>query len=616
MYLPAITGWFARNRTRLCRGPYWYPTDAAGYPARADWDSSARGPFGGQLPRRDALAQGRLKFSEAPPSGRLVIMGQLRESTSLGSPETVFSDLTSRLDADGDLAFGEIPGEFCAAYLTPDANSAFLYRSVTALWPLYYRVIPEALVWSTDPAYTYPAAELRSAVVSDALPSLLFQNRYSSYLENVEVLEPGHCLELTVGGLQTVALDRIRLYKLEDLSAEEAARGVSERVSESVESLITPSCHISVALSGGIDSAVVLSEAARVTGGVSAFHCTLPSAAARPDLQSARQVAEMNGVPLVEVDLRDAVRHGGRYGECGHSCRSFHPHLGAERELLLAAADLAGRTVLMLSGILSDDLFGGVPPDRLSFNPLSLDSFWRGVSQLLTARSGSGSRITRSVAAGLLRPTSGILPLILPYLQSFGGPLIKADARETAVLHCLDSAKSVEVAYFTAAGRRRQSDRMRATALSTVLLQMRSIIQGGIVLEREFPTSVSWLAPFADRRLVEYCLSLPHEWRSGIFMGDRIDKVIWRYAFSDRAPELAVRQQLGNVFNNAANAFIENNVDKVAEVLNPDSALHAADVLDGDQAAGALRNPLYRAKYGFALLYAYRLEKWIEGLGQ
>ncbi|HEY6793892.1 MAG TPA: asparagine synthase-related protein [Kineosporiaceae bacterium] len=570
-----------------------------------------------QLPNRDALAQGWLEFFERKSQpGRLAMMGQIREfgEYSSRSHERMFGDFTASLDECGNAVLARIAGEFCAAYISPDSRSTILYRSVTAPWPLCYRIASKALIWSTDPSFTYPVDELRNAVLSDALPSLLLQDRYSSYLENVEVLSPGCCLKLTPRGIERSSLDKLSLYDLREVSVEEAAKGLSERTSQSIESLISPSSRVSVALSGGIDSAVVLSEAIRLVGGISAFHCTLPPTARRLDLTSARQVAKTNGVPLTEIDLSPFVGQGGGYAECEPSCRAFHLHLGAERELLRAAAEQVERPVLMLSGLFSDDLFGGVPADRMSLNPLSLDSFWRGAAQLLAARSGSELRIARSVVTGLLRPASGILPIVLPFLQTFGGPLLKPDAREAAIVHCLDAAKDVEETCLVTTERCTRLDRMQATALSIVALQSHSIIQGGIACERYIPPSTAWLTPFMDRRLVEYCLSLPQKFRSGSFMGDRIDKVIWRYTFSDRAPAFAVRQQLGNVFNNAGSAFIENNVARVAAVLNPDCALHAIGVIDGNQAACALKDPLVRAKYGHALLYAYRLERWLTRL--
>ncbi|WP_175548614.1 asparagine synthase-related protein [Mangrovactinospora gilvigrisea] len=557
--------------------------------------------------------QGWLHYSSANDQDRhdrLAVMGQMRSDDR---SRRSHDELIDRLDRGNLTSFPSIEGEFCAAHVDRNGETATLYRSITSPWPLYYRLTSNALVWSTDPTFTYPRDEIGKFIDSDSLPSLLFQSRYDSYMRDVSLVEPGQAVELTPTGLRKTYLDQIYLQNPTGASIDEVARDLEEHVSRAVGSLGQQG-RTAVALSGGIDSSVVLSEAVRHSRDISAYHFTMQQSDVRADLASARQAAKEYSANLVEVDLSDLTGPDGAYVLCGKECVAYHPHLGPERALLRAAADSSHSPVSMLTGLLSDDLFGGAAADCISFNPLSLDTVWNGARRLIAARSRFGRRIARSVARGIMRPSFGILPITLPYLETFGGSLIPDEAREEAVLHSLDSAKKVEERLHGGQVQFSRSDRLRASALSVVALEMNSLVIGSAIQEREIPSSSAWLMPFADRRLVEYCLSIPHEYRSGEVMGDRIEKLIWRYAFLSRAPKAAVRQQLGNVINIANNAFVENNVGPISSILNSDSLLHAAGALDGNEAVKVLRNPILRANYGSGLLQAYRMECWLRRL--
>jgi len=283
-------------------------------------------------PGHRALCYNGEVFNFAELAGRLVAGGTALRSH--GDTEVVAEALL----AWGEAALLEFRGEFALAQVDLVDDTVFLARDPAGIKPLY---------WARRPGRLYVASEIK-ALAGLGLP--------------VHEVPPGHC----GSGSADEDPDLHPYVDLLDLGAGQptfdtvagASAAVREAVTEAVRRRVDTDLPVGIILSGGLDSSLVATLAARLHPDCTAFTVGTPGS---EDLEYARRLAGDLGMrhEVVEVvprriraaQVREAVRvsEATEYGDAINAVVSME---------VFAAVHRAGIKVV-LTGDGSDELFGG-----------------------------------------------------------------------------------------------------------------------------------------------------------------------------------------------------------------------------------------------------------------
>ncbi|MGW0038712.1 asparagine synthetase B family protein [Gordonia sp. NPDC003376] len=238
----------------------------------------------------------------------------------------------------GDEAVPRFSGEF--AFAAECGGSVYVARDRLGVKPLYYALADELV---------YVASEIKALVAVSA---------------RIMEVPPGHH-----GWISARTGARLRCYH--DLDAEQhaaaayattqdAVDAVRSAVTSAVESRVRTDLPIAVILSGGLDSSIVASIAARHHPGCVAYTIGTPDS---PDLSYATRLARDIGMPhrVIEVrpsDIRrSAVMEAVRFSELTEYGDIINAVISAH--LFSAIAEDGIR--IAIGGDCSDELFGGYP---------------------------------------------------------------------------------------------------------------------------------------------------------------------------------------------------------------------------------------------------------------
>lgn len=305
-------------------------------------------------------------------------------------------------EEEGEALFDRLDGMFAAALWIEAEQKLVLARDIPGEKPLYY-----ARLSGTDLAFASELKSLRRLDVLDQsldaqalwdYPTFLWVPEPATALRAVRALPRGHLLVADASGI------RLRAYAgphplpqepCAPLSDEEAVAATREVVTRAVESRLLSDVPLGAFLSGGLDSSIVVSLAARALPKLSTFTIGFEDVAdpyhgqADESLQ-AEALARILGtehrtIRVTADDFRAALRDFCHYGD-----QPFSVSSGLGILAVCGAARAAGIKVL-LTGDGADECFGGYswyahlhrlppaptperegPPPRLSFQNVGL----------------------------------------------------------------------------------------------------------------------------------------------------------------------------------------------------------------------------------------------------
>lgn len=395
------------------------------------------------------------------PSGRYVVIfnGEIynyielrRELESAGCRFKTSSDtevLAAAYERWGAAAFSRFDGMFAAGIHDRQSGAHVLVRDHLGQKPLYYTLRDGKLVY---------ASELRALLTLDRFTWQLDRRAYARYLANcyfareetpvagIRKLLPGHYLELDRGRAT------IRQYWHSrpggaplDIDAEQAAGEFSRLFDDACALALRADVPVGVFLSGGIDSSLVLSYAARHKPNIRAYSLAVADPQFDESQKAARVAAlapnvEHHVLTLAPDTVEDAIAH--------FADRLDEPHgdPGYLNALLLsrfARQDI----VVALSGDGADEIFYGYKAfNALNVNPL----FGRLPLPVVRALAGLVQSLPRE-PDGYMAPTALLRALLRGYMGERSiRPALWLAAEDLALVAAL--CPSVEAGYFAGSG--------------------------------------------------------------------------------------------------------------------------------------------------------------------
>ncbi len=425
-----------------------------------------------------------------------------------------------------------LSGFWAAALYDTRDRALTISRDRMGVAPLYYRETEAGLFFSSRiqplldvmPATrAHDDSALRGFVVAgmkDFGPDTCFRDVKSFAPASVYRFAEGRCAIAEASIRQFWQLPATR-WRLGDLSLDEAAHGVRERLVRAVELRLRSDVPVAFELSGGLDSSSVVAAAAELGGAHTSYTVSVPE---RDEWPYAREVAARFGItPLVLTAgedglIDDAARFARVMEEPYHSPNVFTSY-DMRRQIK------ADGFAVVISGSGGDELLGGY---EYEFWDAAFAALWReghGGKALRHAfghYAGSAHRrrhTAREIIGALKRLVSGSA-------SDRGAP---SGARSPA--------EQLRLSYAS----RSFDDRIR---YHFEVAQLPYYLRNGDHLTMSIPLEHRF--PFLDTALVEYCAQLPVAY----LYRDGYTKYVLRHAFRDVLPPQVTwrREKMGFPF--------------------------------------------------------------------
>jgi asparagine synthase (glutamine-hydrolysing) len=197
-------------------------------------------------------------------------------------------------------------GMFALALLDSRRRTLFLARDRVGKKPLYWTRLGGQLIFGSELKALRVAMSEKPEVDREALAAFLafgFVPEGQCILRGVEKLPPATwlSLDLLTGEVVQRRYWQLDLTADQSIGSERAAQGLLESLDEAVSLRLRSDVPLAVFLSGGLDSGLVASLAARQVQGLRAL--TMSFAGTPSEAPLARATAERAGLELVEVEV-------------------------------------------------------------------------------------------------------------------------------------------------------------------------------------------------------------------------------------------------------------------------------------------------------------------------
>ncbi len=271
----------------------------------------------------------------------------------------------------GSDAIKRFRGMFALGFVDTRAKTLLLARDALGVKPVCFSILPDQLVFASE-----PRAILAHPAVSPA-PDLLSISAYLSTIrtgfadrtlfENILTLPPGELLELDVSGAEPRA-NVHRWYEpqpVETFDEEDAVVAVREAMEHAVASHLRSDMPLCALLSGGLDSTITATLAAREHPDLQTFCAGACSESDDDDLACARRAAAAIGSRHHEA-IVDAESFGDLWA---WMVTELGVPLSTPNEVAIYSVAKTLRDagcVVTLSGEGADELFAGYESPMLS----------------------------------------------------------------------------------------------------------------------------------------------------------------------------------------------------------------------------------------------------------
>jgi asparagine synthase (glutamine-hydrolysing) len=570
-------------------------TDTGRQPMRGQSRATSRESvltFNGEIYNWDAL--------------RASVKAEGRTVRSTGDTEV----LLGALDLWGAAALDRVEGMFAFGYYRSGERSLLLARDRFGEKPLYYAPLGdggrEGVVFASELRAMLEHPRVRAERTIDPRSvAQFFVHEFvpapRSIFANVKKLEAGQLLTWTEG--RGVTLSRYYAAPFggprAHVSGEEAARELVRVTEASTRARLQADVPVGVFLSGGLDSSFLAACAVRVHPRVRTFTVGFDDKSF-DESAHARDVARHLGTSHVEYRIGASELLEILPGMLDWMDEPF-----ADTSLLpttLLAREVRRDVTVSLGGEGGDELLAGYPTfvvdsilSRLPRIPSLMTAAAARAARLVPpdSRNFSRSFVARQLAQGLgstgaRRHASWLAPLIPRDLEALAGPLLDAPARA----HAFDATDEC------VSGLVHPSAFDAATAF-----YLRLYLGEGVLTKVDRATmraSLEARAPLLDRRVAEFCLSLPPRTR----LRGRTTKWVLRRAAATLLPaSIARRPKKG--FGAPVGAWLKGPLSGLAREMLSADRVRAGGWLDPEAVASMLdahiegradlRKPLYAA---------------------
>lgn len=198
----------------------------------------------------------------------------------------------------GKKCLEEFNGFFSFAIYDRETHDFFAARDRLGIKPLYYNLSSEQFNFGSE--LSAVMAMVEKPEINHKALHLYFQLTYvpapHSMIEGINKLEPGHFIEIKSGKVHTEKYFDVWETENDSRTFEEAVKKVRQELERSVQMRLVSDVPVGTFLSGGIDSSIVTSIAARHSSSIEAFSLGFSDEAYLDESTLAKKVAESLGV--------------------------------------------------------------------------------------------------------------------------------------------------------------------------------------------------------------------------------------------------------------------------------------------------------------------------------
>ena len=484
-------------------------------------------------------------------------------------------------------SIARLHGDFAFAVWDADEQRLCLVRDALGARPLHYHQGDGFLAFASMPKGLHALSEIPYAPdeqhAADFL-GLLPETGPSTFFRNVSRVEPGQLVIASEAGLSTTrhwdpqprTARRWRREEAEEALRAEVGRAVTAR-------LRVHDGGIGAHLSAGLDSSIIASTAARLLapiGGEVMAYTAVPGAGAvdgAPSDLIANEGPLAAAVAEVHANMRHALVRTGGPGLLDDFDRDFHlldrplfnPLNQRWFDAINAQARRDGVTVM---------LTGAAGNATISYAGLELlPELLRNGRWLRLLREGGGLVKTGSKSwSGAIAATVGAyVPVALWAALKRRGGRAPMDFNTYTAVH----PNHIEALRARARDRGLDSSyRPRSDAFQARLWSLRRFDGGNYQKAALAKSGIDMRDPTADRRLIEFCLSLPTD----LFLTNGKTRALARQAFADRLPVAVTQEQRRGYqaadWSDSLNTAKDEIADQVARLRHVPAASHALDL--------------------------------------
>jgi asparagine synthetase B (glutamine-hydrolysing) len=496
--------------------------------------------------------------------------------------------------------------DFLLSYRAPDGNTLLLYRPLTAIHTLYYRITAHTITWSTVIEHLLQNPLSMNDVAIDLIPALVcvgdLDPERTPYRE-VRCLRAGQCLCIDRSGMIQTFYDDFHWNDNTALPFADAAVQYRELCAAACQQAVWGNDRTGIFLSGGLDSAILALESQQLGYQVEGLHWTwgqFPHI--QPERAAAQLVAEMLHVPLHLLDGSADIEPRGNYLQArAHLPLPFtHSFLTSFQ----ASAQCAGEhgLQLCLSGHLGDTLFQTGLDDNLAStfqqgrilaalgDSIADDSRQKALQLVYRwLRRGRTHQSVTSIRERIERCT-WLRPEALRHAREHGQYLYQ----HTMPCAPQDMTHAYQAIY-TGINGETQRDSVRCQYAL-------------------FPRGIALAHPYINRQLIEFCLSLGIQHRALFAAGVPISKPLARYAYLEQLPSQVVRREIRSPYAAMNEYYVMAHREALQSLFSHDACLTQLGVVDSQECSAILEDTGRLRHHAKALLAAASVELWLRSV--
>ncbi len=286
----------------------------------------------------------------------------------------------------GAECLSRLSGIFAFCIVDERNGQALLARDAMGVKPLYYSDSDVAFVFASDPVtvagFGTAAARVDVAAAMEFL-SLRSNMADRSLFQGVGKLEPGQYLTVTRNGTSRYSHWTLRTNRSETAGSED----IAARIGQSIGEQLTSDVPVSMLLSGGLDSTILLKEIAERQSAPTQCYFGTVDIDDYNELPFAREAATQFGAVLNEIDITLDFDHANLVEM---TRRRGHPMaMHNEYAMHQLAEGIAKRFKVVLTGEGADELFCGYPRVFRSPFDYARARFVQRLPQPLATRAGA-----------------------------------------------------------------------------------------------------------------------------------------------------------------------------------------------------------------------------------
>jgi asparagine synthase (glutamine-hydrolysing) len=439
-------------------------------------------------------------------------------------------------------------GDYAFAIWEGALRRLILVRDPLGMRPLHYHRSNRLFAFSSMAKGLHALPDIPYAPDEDRVAELLAllpETGSRSYFKGIERVEPGHCVTVTAEGLSARRFWEPQRHTITLSGAENYAEALRHHVEVAVRSRLRGARDVAAHLSGGFDSSTIAATAARLLAPASG------------------RVVAFTSVPR---EGYDGASRPGTFGDEGpHAAATAAMHPNMEHVLVRcdgrSPLDNLDRNFFLFERPilnLCNDVWGAAINDAARARKLSIlltgqmgnMSLSYGGSELLAelVRSGRWAQWAQKAIAqmkGRQLTWKGVLAQSFsPWLpRPVWLWLSRLSGRDYDVRHytALSPARLVELDIPRLA-RERNLDltyRPWKDGFAMRLWVLRRVDMGNYTKGNLGGWGIDMRDPTADRRLIEFCLSVPLEQ----YVADGVPRALARRAFADRLPKAVIEER-------------------------------------------------------------------------